>query len=175
MGGKAVQLTDSEKALVARVDFEPSGQTHDAAGALANGEAAHALTKSLMERKAIPDVRLRWFTDPNYNIGGHGSSRQQIFVKNGTRGEDILRHPHFLKHLRYFVYGPDLPASVVESFEKEVAGCGGVTSGDIIPLGDHAKQQARRHSLDAGKAAEEFYKLALECGLGMYDARAIRD
>jgi hypothetical protein len=175
MGVKTVELTESEKALAARIDFEPSRSTHDAVAARANGEAARALTKSLMERKAIPEVRLRWFTDPAYNISGHGASRQQIFAKNGTRGEDILRHPHFLKHLRYFIYGPDLPAAVMESFEKEVAACGGVTSGDIVSLGNHAKQQARAHCLDGGRAAEEFYKLALDCGLNESTARSIRD
>ena len=33
----------------------------------------------------------------------------------------MLRHPHFLTHLRYFIYGSDLPAPVIEGFEKRVA------------------------------------------------------
>jgi hypothetical protein len=172
---KAAELTQEEQALLARIDFEPSRTTYDAEAARANGEAALALTTSLVQRKAIPELRLKWFTDPVHNIGGHGSSRQQVFESNGTRGQDILRHPHFLKYLRYFIYGPNLPAAVVEAFEKKVADCDPVTSGDILPLGNLAKQQAHSHGLDPGRAAEEFYKLALECGLDAGEARSIRD
>jgi hypothetical protein len=50
-----------------------------------------------------------------------------------------------------------------------------VTSGDIIPLGDCAKRLMRAHGLDSGKAAEEFYKLAFECGMEEYEAKMIRD
>ena len=50
-----------------------------------------------------------------------------------------------------------------------------VTSGNIIPLGDSAKKLTRTHGLDKGHAAEEFYKLALECDLAEYEARSIRD
>lgn len=157
MRAKAVELTESEKALVARIDFQPSHRTHDSDAERANGEAACALMKSLRQRKAVPEARIRWFTDGSYNIGGHGSSRQEIFVRNGTRVEDICRHRHFLKPLRYFVYGPDLPVSIVESFENQVAACGTVTSGDIVPLGNYAKRQTRSHGLDGGEAAEEFF------------------
>ena len=58
-----------------------------------------------------------------------------------------------------------LPVPVIDSFQREVKACGMVTSGDIIPLGDHAKKLMRLHHLDKGRAAEEFYKLALDCGL----------
>jgi hypothetical protein len=73
------------------------------------------------------------------------------------------------------VHGPDLPAAVLDGFAAKVAACGSVTSGDIVPLGEYAKQQTRAHGLDGGGAAEEFYKLALECGLEEYEARSIRD
>jgi hypothetical protein len=95
-----VELKESEKSLLAQIDFEPSLTGHNAEAALANGEAAHALAKSLMERQTIPELRIRWFTDPAYNVGGHGASRKDVFAKYGTRGDNILRHPHFLKHLR---------------------------------------------------------------------------
>lgn len=172
---RAIELTEAEKELLARIDFKPSVTTYDAVAARANGEAAGALMKSLISRKGIPEIRMRFFTDPSFNVGGKGASRQQIFERNGTRGDAIFRHPHFLRHLRYFIYGADLPSSVDEGFVEKVACCQPVTSGDIIPLGDYARQQARLHSLDAGRAAEEFYKLALDCGLDASAARSIRD
>ena len=61
-----------------------------------NGEAVCALMKSLIARKVIPELRVKWFTDPAYFPGGRGKSRQQVFERNGCRGEDIFRHPHFL-------------------------------------------------------------------------------
>jgi hypothetical protein len=170
-----VELTEPERRLLSQIEFTPSREKHDPEAARANGEMALELTKLLLQRKGIPQVRLTWFTDPSYNIGGHGSSRRDVFVKNGMYGEDIFRHPHFLKYLNYFVFGPELPSEVIAGFEGAVAYCGIVTSGDIIPLGEHAKQQARAHRLEAIKAAEEFYKLALECGLDSTDARMIRD
>jgi hypothetical protein len=173
-GTRAVELTESENALIARIDFKPSLSPHDYEAVLANSEAPLALAKSLLARKAIPEPRRRWFEDSACNIGGRGDSRQDAFAKKGIRGDDMFRHPHFRKYLRYFVYGPDLPATVLDGFAEKVSGCGTVTSGDIIPLGEYAKQQTRAHGLDGGRAAEEFYKLALECGLDEYEARSIR-
>ena len=85
-----------------------------------------------------------------------------------------MRNPAFLKHLRYFLYGPALPDTVIAAFRQKVMDCGMVTSGDIVPLGDEAKRLTRAHGLEPAQAAEEFYKLALECGLDG-DAKSIRD
>jgi hypothetical protein len=116
---------------------------------------------------------LRFFADPDYNIGGHGISRKERFERN-ARGKDIMTHVDFLRYLRYFIYGPALRDGAIEAFQAKVASCGMVTSGDIIPLGDLAKRLMQTHGLQSGKAAEEFYKLALECGLQEGEARSIR-
>jgi hypothetical protein len=98
-----------------------------------------------------------------------------IFKKNGAHGEEIFRRPHFLKHLHYFLYGPDLPPQVIEAFRQKVADIGFVTSSDIVPLGAFARQLTRANKLDASDPAEEFFKLALDCGLALHEARSIRD
>lgn len=131
--------------------------------------------RSLIARKAIPEARVRFFNDPEYNIGGHGRSRREVFEKNGTRGEEIFRHPNFLKHLHYFLLGARLQAGVVAAFEGMVAECGHVTSGDVVPLGAFARQQTRAYRLQPAEASEEFYKLALDLNLGQSYASAIRD
>ncbi len=93
-----------------------------------------------------------------------------------SRGDAIFRRPHFVKYLRYFVYGPDLPKPVIEAFQQKVIDCGTpFTSGDSITLRDFARHLTRSHGLAAGDAAEEFYKLALDCGLDAGDARSVRD
>jgi hypothetical protein len=175
MNVKNIELTPAERELLEKIDFAPSRQTHDADAAQEICNAAGELTRALLQRKAIPEVRIRFFTDPAYNVGGRGSSRRQVFEKNGTKGDAIFSHPHFLKYLRYFLYGPDLPEAVINDFQQKVFDCGSVTSGDIVPLGDYARQLTRSRGLDKGKAAEEFYKLALDCGLDEGEARSIRD
>ena len=82
-----VELTEEERALVEKIDFNPSSEMHNADYWRAVGDAAHNLMGSLIARKAIPEVRTKFFTDPVFNIGGRGRSRSQIFEKNGTRGD----------------------------------------------------------------------------------------
>ena len=169
-----IELTSAERTLWEQISFPPypPGSTHDAVRS--SVEPAHDLARSLIDRKAIPDVRWRYFVDPDFSIGKHKSHRQ-IFEKNGTRGEAILRHPHFHKYLRFFVIGPDLPASTMASFEACIRGCHPVTSGDQEAFCQLARREVRTHSLDRKQAAEEFFKLSLELGLDVDMARAVRD
>lgn len=171
---QGIELTKAENDLLDNIKLDPSLLT-DTNDTRRNGDAACALTLSLFEREAIPENRQRYFLDPEYNIGGRGSSRKDIFERNGVRGEEIFRHQHFLAHLRYFLYGAQLPKAIIEGFCEEVSACGVVTSGDIDHLSKFAKQQARAHHLELPGAAEEFYKLGLDCGLGQLYARMIRD
>ncbi len=164
----AVTLTDAEQALYAKL-ADLDANEHGAR--LAALQAAADLTRSLRDRNAIPQVRVLWFTDPAHNIGGRGKSRLQVFEGNGTRGAAILSHPHFVKHLRYFIEGPALPPAVIGAFGAGVADCGTITSGDTKPLCDLARKLARQHG---ARDHEEFFKLALECGLDLGLAEAIR-
>jgi hypothetical protein len=165
-------LTQAERELLEAISFDlPDGYQ----AAQHNGEAVCALMKSLIARKGIPELRVKWFTDPAYFPGGRGKSRQQVFERNGRRGEDIFRHPHFLEYLWTFLYGANLPAPVIAQFRQDVKDCGQVTSGDIAPLGKKARAIARAHGLPAHDACEEFYKLALECGIWHSYAEHIRD
>lgn len=43
-----------------------------------------------------PDL-IEKLTDPAFNVGSV-RSHQQVFDANGTKGDDILRHPHFLPY-----------------------------------------------------------------------------
>jgi hypothetical protein len=172
----ATELTNEEEALLATIDFNPSSLgSHTASYWNAVADAALNLAKLLLQRDAIPEIRMKYFNDPDFNIGGKGKSRRQIFEKNGTSGEAIFRHPHFLKYLQYFVYGPNLPREVVAAFEERIAESGFITSSDLVPLGRFARQLVRANHLNSSDAAEEFFKLTLECGLELHEARLIRD
>jgi hypothetical protein len=131
------------------------------------------LFESLQKRVAIPEVRLLYFTDPERNPGGRGKSRQQIFESNGTSGTEIYAHPHFIKYIEYFVYGPDLPPSIIAKFKDTMSFSGYLTGGDVNDLVGEARAVVRSARLDPHDAAEEFYKLVLECGAVPSSAESI--
>lgn len=172
----AVELTDEEQVLVSRINFGRLAGSRDADSWEEVGDAMEELMRSLAGRNAIPEARLRFFDAPEYFIGGRGRSHLQAFENNGTRGADIFRHPHFVKYLRYFLYGPDLPGAVVEAFQRKIVSCGKpFTGNDALEVAVFARGLTRSHRLDTQKAPEEFYKLALDCGLDTRDARTVRD
>lgn len=170
---RAIALTGEETALLNQIRFDAADIANPAEHH-ANGNAVVALLRLLHVRRPIPVHRQSCFTDPAYNVGGHGKSRQQIFEGNGCHGEQIARHAHFLPHLCYMLFGAKLPAAAIAEFEEAVVECGEITSGDALILSDAAKKIARAHYLD-GAAAEEFYKLALDAGLDVDFARHVRD
>lgn len=172
----AIELNEAEQKLVSRIDFNPSGTSYSRDSWQPVADAMAELMQSLVQRGAIPEPRKRFFTDPEYNIAGHGLSRQQVFEKNGTRGTAIFRHGNFVKYLRYFLFGPDLPKAVIDAFQAKVADCGEpFTSGDGLDVANYSRQLTRTHGLAGPKVAEEFYKLALDCSLDADDARTVRD
>ncbi|MBD2703419.1 tetratricopeptide repeat protein [Spirosoma sp. BT702] len=79
---------------------------------IAKLNTAALLARSLLNRKAIPETRLNYFTKPEYNLSNTRRSHEAIFESNGTKGEEIFSHPHFLPYLRYFIYGAALPSSL---------------------------------------------------------------
>lgn len=154
-----IALTSEEQALFLKIRFD--WRSHEELrGSLAPMES---LASSILERGVVPEVRIAYFTDPKLNLGGRGKSRQEIFEKNGTSGDEILRHPHFLKHLEYFVCGPDLPAEAIEKFKCEASG-GHLSGSDIIDLTPYCRSCVRQNRLEPHRAADEFFKLAVECG-----------
>lgn len=170
-----IELTQAERKLWDKIYFVPptGGVDHDKLRA--SIEPAFQLTCSLMERKAIPKVRLRYFADPELNVGGHGKSHMQVFERNGCRGDDIFLHPHFHPYLRYFVMGPDLPSSTIAAFTRLADRCGMITSGDCEAFCGMARSQVRACSLPKHYAADEIFKLSLELGLGDGMSRVVRD
>lgn len=170
----AIELTPEEQALADQIEFHVLA-LDGFESVRRNAQLARELTERLFGRDAVPEHRRRHFTDPTYNVSGRGRSRQQQFERHGRHGGAIAEHPHFLPYLHYFLFGADLPQSMRSSFQAAVEECGGVTSGDIPVLSRHARSLARRSGLPGYRAREEFYKLALDCGLGPSNATSIRD
>ncbi len=158
---QTVKLTAEEQALFDAIcwDLDELGKKDDRIDHL---EKMGELAEALLERDAIPKVRVAYFADPEMNVGGYGKSREQVFEKNGTSGRDILRHPHFMAYLRYFIYGPDLPKDTIRGFCKIIeddAGTSGMVLDQIRAL---VRKEVRDKGLNPGHAADEFFKLAHE-------------
>jgi len=130
------------------------------------------LTKSLLKRKAIPEIRLHVFADPNF-AENRNKSPKQIFESNGTLGDEIYRHPHFIKYLHYFIKGPDLPNDAILGFCKILNDDMG-TSGMILEdIRKYVRSCIRKFFLDRRSAASEFYKLSVELNIN-FDPHIIR-
>jgi hypothetical protein len=169
----AISLTPDESVHAQALVFEID-DLEDRGDFPVNAQRALSLTKALMARKGVPDHRRRYFTDPDFNPGGRGRSRQQVFERNGCVGDAILLHAHFLPHLRYFLQGADLPSPVRAAFRGAVQQMEPITSGDLAPLGKLARKLARDQRLSPHVAQEEFFKLALDCGLSAWQAESVR-
>lgn len=163
-----IELTPEEQGWLNQVDFDPP-YSHDQ-------QAAAELARSLLARDAIPEARLRWVNDPDLNIRSKTKSvMEQVFYDNGTTGDRLLTDGNFLPYIHYFIFGPDLPADVIEEFCAEVDRHSFVSGSIRDKLVKIAKDGVRSHHLSPNAAAEEFWKLAIECGVDKMHARMIRD
>lgn len=165
-----IELTERETELLDQIRFRYASLDELSASLMPMA----GLAESLLERGAIPELRLLYFTDPERNPGGRGKSRQQVFENNGTSGADIYAHGNFLKYLEYFIYGPALPPNIVAKFKAAMSFSGHLTYGDINDLAPAARAAVRSARLNPHEAAEEFHKLALECGAMPSGAESIR-
>lgn len=169
-----IEMTVDEKALVDVIDFQTDFRDRDAV--LPMLAAAGKVMPMLLARGAIPERRQQCFTQPGWGAGR--KSRLEVFEGNGTKGAEIFSHGNFLKFLRFFIHGADLPAAVMTAMREQVADPQWFTSSDREPLRKLARQLARAHGLD-GSNADEFMYLCADLGLDVDDAdsvrRAVRD
>ena len=170
-----IELTPEEASLLSQIDLRVKHRSHEEGHAAYNANRAPilALVRSLSERRAAPAERLNYWNDPNYNPGRIKASRMGVFERSGCRGEDVYTHPHFVPHLRYFLFGADLPDGLIVAFEEGVGVPAWVTSSDIASIGKLARNLTRQHRLDKSDALDEFFKLCLDMGLGLGTACSV--
>jgi hypothetical protein len=172
-GQFTIKLTADETELSNAIEFNAIA-LRDYIHAEANGELVYKLTSSLLKRSAIPAQRVKYFTDPEYNSSDNRKSRKTAFIQNSRTEEKMIRHPHFLKYLRYFIHGADLPTTIIKTFVEALKESGQIISGEIEPLSSLARRLVRSNKLDPNSSADEFYKLCLDLNLSHYDAGSIR-
>jgi hypothetical protein len=170
-----VKLTEGEAAILAKIDLSETHRNHDDGYAAykANAQPILALLQSLSERSAVPTERLNYWNDPRYHHGRIKASRRGLFERNGCKGSDIYTHPNFIRHLRYFLFGAELPDEVIMAFEEKVGNPQWVSSSDIVPIGKFARDLTRQYRLDNADAPEEFFKLCLDMGLSLTTAESV--
>lgn len=161
-----LDLLDEEREHLARINFKASYRD-----GTTSVDAAALLMALLVERDAIPPRRARYFLDPVWGV--RGKSRRQVFEDNGTRGTDIYAHGNFLKYLRFFVHGPNLPPAVVSAMREQVGDPQWFGGSDIQPLVALARKLARAHGLDA-ESDEAFMQLGADLELSADHAAALR-
>ena len=157
---KKIELTTTEGKLYQKIPLTINGSTNWSPIAV----VLEKLFNSLIERKAIPKVRLQLFADPKY-AESRGKSSKQIFESNGTSGSKIYRHPHFVKYLHYFINGPALSEVTIQGFCKIIDEDIGTSSDLQDQLCKYVRACVRSQNLNNKAAATSFYRLAVEVGL----------
>ena len=169
-----IQLTPKEEEYSSKINFYYTTQElRDNYGTYV--ENSKKLFISLMHRSAIPKIRLRYFTDPDLNIGQTYLSKKEVFENNLTQGKEVYDHHDFIKYLYYFIFGSKIPESMQKEFlaiiEEETQ-----TSGELISkLTSFARKKAKELNWNRNKIGDEFFKLSLDCNLDYSLARSVRD
>lgn len=170
MRTSSLDLTEEEKKLLEQIKFR-SKSFDEIRQSL---PPMKLLTDLLLERNAIPEVRLWYFIKPEYNPSGRGKSRLQVLEKNGLPEEEVSSHHSFMKYLEYFIFGPNIPSHVEKDFLATVGTSGNICLRDIQDFGPKARAFVRSEGASAHEAAEEFFKLAIEHGASPTSAASLR-
>jgi hypothetical protein len=165
-----VSLTSEEQKLLERLrsHFEEE-DTPEQRRAMLVTEAA--LAKLLLDRNAIPQIRLDYFCEPEFQTDGSGRSHKERFEK-ASSANDPAAPGTFLRFLLYFINGPNLPEKMIASFYERLDGATNASRSLAYELGEYAKNAMRYQGLDRN-APEEIFKLALEAGVDLDSARII--
>ena len=175
-----ISLTKDEVCLLRQLDlnsYSPHQDNH--AQFSKNEHPIVELMHSLLTRQGIPDRRLRLFCQPECRMGSGKKSYLQTFEGNGTSGDEIFSHPHFLRFFTFFLYGPNLPTHTIREFKEHCEGLGTITSGDYAGMEKCARKLVRATLRDIGMSyrqaiQEEFFSLCLDMNFAPSQAKYIR-
>lgn len=168
--GYDIELTDDEREILKDIELDQTALDHEQYKRQA--PLVLKLVTSLFERNAIPQIRLKYWSDPEYYLGRSKMSHKELFERNGKKDNEIFVEPSFLPYLRYFLSGAQLPAAAIAEFETVVGDPEWVSSGDTRKISKGTREIVRKYGLQAED--EEFYRLALDMGLNRSFARSVR-
>lgn len=164
----SIDLTDEEAELYKKI-FRPLSPEH-----WPETEAAmEALTASLLDRDAVPEIRQRLFADSTF-AETYNRSPREAFEINGIRGNDIFRHVDFLPYLRHFIHGPDLPRPIIDGLITILNEDRGTAGMVLKQYEQFARKSVKAYRLSRSIAATEFYRLGVEVGMSVASAHTLR-
>ena len=140
-----LELTPEEKALADKIDFREEIPHH---------EDGHEIYKANRE----PIMALL----------------KLLLARDAIPKNRLYTHPHFIPFLRYFLYGAKLPQRAIDEFEAQVGNPEWFSGSDIITLSKITRELVRKYGLRGYRDSDEFMKLALDLGLGAYNANSVR-
>ena len=170
-----INLTPQEKALCDELGSFEINLDENYETRISKLEKCFALTESLFQRYAIPERRLLYFFNPEYNLSNPKKSHKNIFESNGTIGAAIYRHPHFLKYLKYFIYGADLPEETKNILHKKYESC--TFDDDFVEVAYlHLKPlHAQLSAEEKTKFKEEVFKFCIDLGVDLRYSKNLKD
>lgn len=167
---KRIDLSEAEEILYKQA--MRSADSHQEWEAVS--DAMENLMYSLLDRQAIPEKRMHIFNKAEYAEKGSKSIRES-FGATGKNLETLFRHGTFRRFFQYFIEGPDLPKSVIDGLCEIIKADRGTSGMLLDEYSAFARASIKRHQLEHSKAATEFFRLGVEIGMDLSDARALRD
>jgi hypothetical protein len=83
IGDLSVALTQREEFLATRINFDFEDRSNNLYSWDETADAMEELMESLLGRDAIPLARHKFFSDPDYYVGGHGRSAYKHLRRTG--------------------------------------------------------------------------------------------
>jgi len=171
----AIELTDEEKALAARIDFDDAGHTPLVSGSCSTWQTPGRVDALPHETGAIPKARKKSSPIRTTDVGG--------MAGRGFRSSSATVHAASMfsataisvKYLRISVRARSAQ-SVIEEFQRKVISSASRFTGSRCLLRlSHLRGRAHRsHSLDTRKAPVNSTNLR-SMRLDASDARSVRD
>lgn len=171
-----IELTETEETLLKALKTFTINPSEEYKKRLLKLENCFLLTKSLIARDAVPHHRIDYFVKAEYRLSDTRKSRLQVFESNNTSGEAIFRHPHFLKYLKYFIYGADLPQAIITQI-KAIKAETFYDSDFVEQALPNIKSYFNANYDKASRNAfsEEIFKLSLDLGVEFSDSVQLRN
>ena len=169
--GLAIELTKQEEDLLAQIpSYDELASSHlEYEDWQKAADSMEELFLLLVERKAIPDLRMKIFADAYYAEKGNKSIKE-VFESNGTKGREIIRHGNFTEYIDYFINGPILPKSLIEEFCE--------LADDYFARSEELRHLVRRSIKSAGlthyNVPSQIFRLAIERKVSPSIANALR-
>jgi len=107
-------LTNQEQFLYDNIEWNESKIPNG----VNNGDMTRKLFYLMFYNDRIPNNRLQFFVNKDYNIGTK-KSRYKMFYYNGCKTDDeVFSHNHFLKYLKFFIDGSSFNNKDKQDFKE---------------------------------------------------------